>query len=163
LALFCAWWTPTWRLASIPGVLFAVSGGVALALALRPPVQISAEAITIGARRIPWSSIRRVDRGGWVAPLVLHLTLANGERLRLFYSGDIASCRLLSEAILRRSCRALLDGVAHTEVFGRQSPVAEPSTASAPPRYRLLTEEDEAEVERLYQRLRTAGRLDPDK
>ena len=39
------------------------------------------------------------------------------------------------------------------------APVVEAAQA-LPPRYRLLRPEDEAEVERLYQRLKTVGNLD---
>jgi hypothetical protein len=62
---------------------------------------------------------------------------------------------------LRRSSRdALIDGVPYRQYWGEVlAPVAE-ATQALPPRYRILRAEDEAEVERLYQRLKTVGNLD---
>ena len=62
---------------------------------------------------------------------------------------------------MRRASRdALIDGVPYRQYWGEVlAPVVE-AAQTLPPRYRLLRPEDEAEVERLYQRLKTVGNLD---
>jgi len=64
---------------------------------------------------------------------------------------------------LRRASRdALIDGVPYRQYWGEvlTGPDAQGNVA---PRFRLLRPEDEAEVNRLYQRLKTVGHLDPKK
>ena len=46
------------------------------------------------------------------------------------------------------------------QFWGHTLPVAPAREKLPSPRYKLLREEDEAEVERLYHRLKTVGRLD---
>jgi len=61
---------------------------------------------------------------------------------------------------LRRYSReALLDGVPYGQFWG-EPPSAAPKQIP-PPRYPLLRPEDEEEVERMLQRLKSVGRLDP--
>jgi hypothetical protein len=57
------------------------------------------------------------------------------------------------------SREALLDGVAYRQFWGDE-PEAEKKPLESP-KYQLLRTEDEEEVERLYQRLKTVGHLDP--
>lgn len=163
LAVFSGWWARTWLPAAIPAALFVASGGLVLFLGLRPAITIREKGLSIGKRPIEWKEIRRVDQTGWVSPLVAYLTLADGERVRILYSGTLESCNHLCRMLQQSSTDALINGIPHRQIFGdptEAKPVAKPVP---PPRYRLLTEEDEAEVERLYQRLKTAGHLDPEK
>jgi len=58
------------------------------------------------------------------------------------------------------SRQALIDGIPHQQFWGGQlTPGAEHKSLPAP-RCPLLRPEDEAEVERLYLKLKTVGRLD---
>jgi hypothetical protein len=63
---------------------------------------------------------------------------------------------------LRRfSTDALIDGIPYRQYWGELlAPGAERRQIQPPPRYKVLRPEDEAEVERLYQRLKTVGNLD---
>ena len=54
---------------------------------------------------------------------------------------------------------ALLDGIPYRQYWGEVLAPSERKQAALP-RYRILRPEDEAEVERLYQRLKTVGNLD---
>ena len=59
----------------------------------------------------------------------------------------------------RRTARnALIDGIPYRQFWGEALPSQERRLAS--PKYQLLRPEDEAEVERLFQRLKTVGHLD---
>jgi hypothetical protein len=107
--------------------------------------------------------IRRVDRAfSWVSPLVIRLTLFDDSRVMLVYSGDLDSCNSLLRNLRRLSRDALIDGVPYRQYWGEVLvPAADrKQQPPTPPRYRILRPEDEAEVERLYQRLKTVGNLD---
>ena len=158
-------WGPTWLGASI---LLGLTALFTLLLALRPTIEIHGTHLRVGKRVIFWNEIRRLDRIAvmnrepWLAPLLLRLTLAGPqglgeEELMLFHPGDMDSCVSLLRHIYRYSKTALLDGVAYHQFWGEQAPVAPPVDL---PRPRLLLPEDEDEVERLFQKLKVAGRLD---
>jgi hypothetical protein len=140
-ALFSAWtglrWAPGW----IAAGLFAVSGALLLLVALRPAIEIHETHLAIGPRTIPWSDIRRIDQTGWNAPLAVHLTLADQRRILLFYPGDFDSSASLLRHLRRYSRRVTPE-------------------LSVPPRYPLMRPEDEEEIERMFQRLKSVGRPD---
>ena len=145
------------------GGLLLVTAAVSLLLATRPGVEIHEGYISIGKRIIPWMDIRRVDRTGWISPLVVRITLFDDTRMHLVYPGEVDSCNSLLRHIRRLSRDALIDGVPYRQYWGE---VLSPgdrkgqAQAHAPARYRILRPEDEAEVERLYQRLKAVGNLD---
>jgi hypothetical protein len=162
LAAFSAWSAMSWWPAAIPAVLFVLSAVLVLLLASRPNIEVADSHLQIGSQRLNWDTIRRVDQTGWVSPMVADLTLANGRKIRMIYPGDSESSNLLLTLLQRNSTQALINGVPWRKIFGDPVPSA-PEKANAPARYRLLNDEDEAEVEQLYQKLRAAGRLDPEK
>ena len=150
-------WTP----ALIPAGLLLLSAGLVLTLAFQPRIEISERALVIGRRAIPWSEIRRLDRTGWVSPLVVHITLADRSRLLLIYPGEPESSNRLLRQLRRCAREALIDGIPYRQFWGEALPAGSEPALLAPPRYPLLRAEDEAEVERLYQRLKTVGHIDP--
>lgn len=161
LGLFCGWWAVQWPLAVIPAGLFLASAVFLVFLASRPVIIVHEQRLQVGKRVIPWSSIRRVDRTGWVSPLVLNLTLADESRFLLIYPGDLDSSTSLLRQLRLLARESLIDGVPYREFWGETTPKAQPPQEKRASRYPLLRPEDEAEVERLYQRLKTVGRLDP--
>lgn len=163
LAAFSVWCALAWKPAWIPAILLALSGGLVLFLALRPVVEISERALQIGKRRIEWRAIRRIDATGWVSPLVAYLTLADGQQVRLIYPGNVDRSQRLMRMMQQRAHLALIDGVPHSQIFGEPEEPAATRHNLVAPKIKILTADDEAEVERLYQKLRTAGHLDPEK
>lgn len=168
LTAFSVWCTLRWWPAGIAALLFALTSALILWLATRPAIGISLTSLSLGRREIVWTKIRRVDQTGWVAPLVLYLTLEGGERLRVLYPGDAESSNELLTLIQQKSVCALINGIPWPRIFGEpQEPEQEPEQEQIQqpgPRVKVLTDQDEAEVERLYQQLRTAGRFnDQDK
>ncbi len=150
---------PAWLAAAI---LLALTSVLTLLLALRPAIEVHDGHLRIGKRVVFWTEIQALDRISvwnaepWVAPLLLRLTLARGQELLILHPGDADGCVSLLRHIYRYSRIALLDGLPYHEFWGEQ-----PSTAPLSlPRPRLLLPEDEEEVERLFQRLKVAGRLD---
>jgi hypothetical protein len=166
VALQFSWVGIHWPAGWIPAVFFALLSGVSLALARRPAIEIHPRHLRIGGRTIDWSDIQAVDRTGWLIPLIVVLTLTNGRRVVLAYAGDLEQSRRLLRHLRRFAREALIDGLPHEDYWSdAQHPALEAAPErkllSAAPRYPLLREEDEAEVERLYQRLKSVGHLDP--
>ncbi len=157
LGVFSMWFAADWAPAYIAAGLFGLSGIILVLLATRPPIEIREEGLVVGRRQFAWSDIERVDRTGWISPLVVHLTFFGGKRCLLIYPGDLDSANSLLRHLRRFSTRALIDGIPYRQFWGE----AVGTTRRLPsPTYRLLREEDEAEVERLYYRLKKVGHLD---
>ncbi|MGQ9918109.1 MAG: DUF3093 family protein [Bryobacteraceae bacterium] len=161
LGAFSAWWARTWLPAAVPAALFFLTAGLVLWLATRPVIEVSEEGLKIGKEFIPWQHVRRVDQTGWIAPLVAYLTLTGKKRIRIIYPGETVHSNRLLRLIQQHSTQALINGVPYRQIFGDTAPRQTAQPAEQRPR--ILREEDEAEVERLYQKLRSAGRLDPEK
>ena len=155
VSIWCSlrWW-PGW----IPtGILLAEVAG-ALWIALRPALEVTNSHFVIGRRTIEWEDIRRIDQTNWVTPMVVELTLREGPRLRVIFPGRADQCKLLLRLIQQRSAHALINGVPHRRIFG-DPPQPKPER-SAPPRPRFLSDQDEADIERMLHILKSAGRLD---
>ncbi|HZT28967.1 MAG TPA: hypothetical protein VFA33_03725 [Bryobacteraceae bacterium] len=163
LGVFSGWLGLDWTPAFVPAVLFLLSSVLLLVMAFRPGIEIHEGYLAVGKRIIPWMDIRRLDRTGWISPLMVKMTLFDDSRLLLVYPGDLDSCNSLLRHLRRLSRDALIDGIPYRQYWGEVlAPGGERKQLPTPPppRYRILRPEDEAEVERLYQRLKTVGNLD---
>lgn len=156
-AAFSGWLGMAWAPAFLPSALFLCSSVLFLFLAYRPAIEVHPHHLAVGSRTVHWIDIRRVDRTRWLSPLVVRLTLFDDSEILLLYPGEPEACRNLLRHIRRASRDALIDGVPYRQYWGE----APADSKRASPRFRLLRPEDEAEVERLYQRLKTVGHLDP--
>jgi hypothetical protein len=150
----------SWTLALIPGALFLLMAAGLLVMSFRPAIEIHEGYMSIGKRIIPWMDIRRLDRTGWISPLIVRVTLFDDSRFLLVYPGDLDSCNSLLRHLRRLSRDALIDGVPYRQYWGEVLANGGERKQPAAPRYRVLRPEDEAEIERLYQRLKTVGNLD---
>ena len=139
-----------------------MSAGILFYLARRPAVEIHETHLQIGRRSVPWMDIRRLDRTGWLSPLLIHVTLFDNSRILLVYPGDVDSANSLLRHLRRSSREALIDGVPYRQFWGESAAGVIEGKPLASPALPLLRPEDEAEVERLYQRLKTVRHLDPD-
>ncbi len=164
LAGFSAWLGLDWTTAYLPAGLFLLSGVLLLALAMLPAIEVHEGYLAAGKRIVPWMDIRRLDRpGNWLSPLIVRITLFDDSRMTLVYPGDLDSCNSLLRHLRRLSRDALIDGVPYRQFWGEVLAPGAEHGPIPPPRYRMLLPEDEAEVERLYQRLKTVGHLDQKK
>lgn len=147
--------------ASIAALLFAATAIPLLILGFQPAIEVHETHLAVGRRILPWADIRRVDRVH-LSPLLVRLALADGSRMLLVYGGRLDSCNGLLNHLRRSARQALIEGQDYRQYWGEPS-AAPPKirTPAATPRYHLLRPDDEAEVERLYQRLKTVGNLDP--
>ncbi|HYW45235.1 MAG TPA: hypothetical protein VE959_20395 [Bryobacteraceae bacterium] len=159
-AVVSGWFGSTTALAYIPAGLFILTAAFLFTMAMRPAIEIHEGYVAIGKRIIPWMDIRRVDRTAWLSPLIARITLFDDSRLLLIYPGDLDSCNSLLRHLRRLSRDALIDGIPYRQYWGEVLSPASERKAQPAPRYRILRAEDEAEVERLYQRLKTVGNLD---
>jgi len=149
------------NLAYVPAGLFVLSAALLFALAFRPAIEVHDGYLSLGKRIVPWMDIRRLDRTGMVSPLIVRLTLFDDSRLLVIYPGDVDSCNSLLRHLRRLSRDALIDGVPYRQYWGEAlTPGAHERKQAAAAKFRILRPEDEAEVERLYQRLKTVGNLD---
>jgi len=162
LAVFSAWCGRNWLPAFIPAVLLVFSAAFLLFLATRPSVVIRDNSWSVGDHSFLWSEVESLDTTGWTTPMVLRVGLRGGRRFYLIYPGEPERAGRLLRQMRRLARGARLEGIPYRQYWGEVAPVAadEPPT---PPRYRVLRPEDEAEVERLYQRLKTAGRLEEER
>jgi hypothetical protein len=152
LATLSGFVIPRWALAAIPTGLFIASAALNFFLATRPVIVLTTEDVSIGSKSFRWLDIVRIDRTGWVSPLVVWLALADGSRQLMIYPGALSGSRRLSADLDRRL-------YASREPDRGQAVTAD--VDSAPPdRLPLLTAEDEADVERLFQRLKSVGHLE---
>jgi hypothetical protein len=151
---------PAYALAYLPAALLLLTAAVLFALAARPAIEVHESYLTIGKRIIPWMDIRRLDRTGWISPLIVRVTLFDDSRFVMVYPGDLDSCNSLLRHLRRLSRDALIDGIPYRQYWGEVLAPGGDRKQPPAPRYRVLRPEDEAEVERLYQRLKTVGNLD---
>lgn len=154
-------WMPVTYWAS--GV-FVLTTALLLSLFFRPAIEIHEGYFSVGKRVVPWMDIRRLDivrldRTGWISPLMMRVTLFDDTRFTLIYPGEIDDCSSLLRNLRRLSRDALIDGIPYRQYWGEVL-AAGARNPQPGPRYRILRPEDEAEVERLYQRLKSVGHLD---
>ncbi len=107
---------------------------------------------------IPWNCIRRLDSTGWNVPLLVYLTLDDDSRVAVLHPGDLDSSASLLRHLRCSAREALLDGVPHRQFWGEPPPTSHPRLA--PLRYPLLRPEDEEDIERMFQRLKSVGHLE---
>jgi hypothetical protein len=153
---WAAWTRP--GAALVAAVLLLASLPLIL-LGAQPPVEARDGYLRVGRRAIAWNEIRDVHRAAWRSLVLVRLTTAQGRKVRLVFTGNLSSAARLLRHICRSATTATIDGRPYQEFWG-EVPVAPRPAATAPPRFRLLRPEDEAEVERMYQRLKSVGRLD---
>lgn len=167
---FSAWVGLAWHWAWIAAGFLLLGSVVAFALGLLPDIEVYESHLRVeshfrgSARRIPWSEVARVDKL-FGFPLAVRLTFMNRETAVLVYAGDEEGRESLLRNLRRYPREALIDGASWRSFWGEpQRPAAsrraEPKR-NPPPRYPVLLPGDEAEVERLFQQLKTVGRLDP--
>jgi len=160
LAGFSAWLGLSWTPAFCPALLFFVIAAMLLALAFRPVIKVCDAHLEVGKRVIPWQDVRRVDRTGWISPLVVKLTLYDDETVVLVYPGEVDCCKHLLRTLRQMATGAVIDNVPYRQYWGEMLGVGDAKQIAAP-RYRVLRPEDEEEVERLYFLLKTVGHIDP--
>ena len=159
LAGFSAWLSLSRPICWIATFLLIASAAVVLYFATRPPIEIYESHVKIGLAAIPWRHIRRLDRSSRV-PLMVRLTLSDKTRILVIYPGDQNSASELLNNLRRSAREALIDGVPYRQFWGEATPAIAAKKQLPAPRPPLLLPDDEAEVERMFQRLKSMGHLE---
>ena len=160
LAIFAGWCGWNWKPAFIPAILFLLSSALLAFLATRPPIVIRDSSWSVGDEKFLWSEVERVDTTGWTSPLVLRVALRDGRVLHVIHPGDALSAGKLLRQMRRLARGAWIEGIPYKQYWGETDITTPEELDASRPRYRVLCSEDEAEVERLYTRLKAAGRID---
>lgn len=154
------------------GVTFAF---LLLWLSARPSIQVGETQFNIGERAIAWREVKEVNRVRILSPLILRIKLTNSRKKILIYPGEVSRVEQLVHLLRKNSHLATFDGVAYRDYWtwssmaglhGQKPAGALPAgqkqtqkTVMDQP-VRMLTSEEEDEIERMYQKLKAVGSLD---
>jgi hypothetical protein len=148
-------------LAFIPGVLCAITSAGLFWLAARPAIEVGEDQFNIGDRAIAWREVREVNRSRFLSPLVIKLKLTNSRRKAVIFPGEPDRIERLMFQLRKNSQFATFDGVAYRDYWTWVSlSGARGDTSTLDQPVRMLSSDDEEEIERLYQKLKSVGRLD---
>ncbi|HEY7306721.1 MAG TPA: hypothetical protein VH601_21535 [Bryobacteraceae bacterium] len=148
-------------LAFIPGVLCAITSAGLFWLAARPAIEVGEDQFNIGDRAIAWREVREVNRSRFLSPLVIKLKLTNSRRKVVIFPGEPDRIERLMFQLRKNSQFATFDGVAYRDYWTWVSlSGARGDTSTLDQPVRMLSSDDEEEIERLYQKLKSVGRLD---
>lgn len=147
--------------AFIPAFLFALTSVFLFWLASRPRITVAESQFTIGERAIAWREVKEINSSRFVSPLVLDIRLTNNRHKRLVYPGEAGRIARLMYQLRRNSRMATFDGVAYRDYWTWTSLGSNKTTGTVSEQpVRMVSLDDEEEIERLYQRLKTVGHLD---
>ncbi len=157
ISVLCGFRAP---LAFIPGFLCAITAAALFWLSARPPIRIGDSQFNIGERAIAWREVQEINSSRFLSPLLLKIRLTNSRRLLLVYPGEPERIEQLLFQLRKNSHLASFDGVAYRDYWTWLSlNGAEKNQVSEQP-VRMLSADEEEEIERMYQKLKTVGRFD---
>ncbi len=166
VCVLCGFGAP---LAFIPALLCIFTAAAIFWLAARPPIRLGETQFNVGERCVAWREVREINRSrfnnaGFISPLILHMKLTNGRSRLLVYPGEADRVERLLKMLRKHSHLASFDGVPYRDYWMWNDPAGEEDRPALPPAsvppVHLFSREDEEEIERLYQKLKTVGRLD---
>ncbi|MGH9639660.1 MAG: hypothetical protein ACRD3Y_06330 [Bryobacteraceae bacterium] len=154
--------------AGIPSGLCAITAAGLFWLAARPEIRLGDSQFNIGERAIAWREVREINSSRFVSrlvvsPLVLDLKLTNSRRKTLVFPGEPEQIARLMFHLRKNSFLASFDGVPFRTYWACSSADASKQTESGEPPAHVLSTEDEEEIERMYQKLKSVGHIDSKK
>lgn len=158
ICVLCGFRAP---LAFIPAFLCVVTAAALFWLTARPPIYIGETQFNIGERAIAWQEVREINSSRFISPLVLKIKLTNSRKKLLVFPGEPERIDRLMRQLKKRSFLASFDGVAYRDYWTWSSMTAlhgDNGVMDQP--VRMLSTDDEDEIERLYQKLKSVGHLD---
>ncbi len=158
VCILCGFRAP---LAFIPGSLCAATGAALFWLGARPTIYVGETQLNIGSRAIAWQELRQINSSRFISPLVLSLRLTNSRKKLLIFPGEPERIDRLLRQLKKRSYLASFDGVAYRDYCTWTSMTAlHGDNGAGDQPAKMLSKEDEDEIVRMYQKLKTVGRLD---
>lgn len=148
-------------LAFIPGFLCAATAASLFWLSARPPIRLGETQFNIGQRAIAWREVREINSSRFVSPLILNLKLTNSRHKYLIFPGEPERIDKLMWQLRKNSFLATFDGVGYRDYWAWAAVASARGENPVPEQpVRMLSTEEEEEIERMYQNLRAIGRLD---
>jgi hypothetical protein len=147
--------------AFIPGFLCCITSAALFLLASRPHIVVGETQLLLGTRAVAWREVREVNGTRLISPLILQLKLTNNRKKWLIFPGDPERINKLLYQIRRNSTFATFDGVSHKDYWTWSSMGMTKGvhpTGDQP--VRMISQDDEEEIERLYRQLKSVGRID---
>lgn len=143
------------RFALIPAALCVLTAVVCFWLAKRPIVRVSPAQLTVGERAIAWREIREIN-GIFNSPLIVRLKLTNNRRRLLVCPAAPERLARLSYMLRKHSYLATFDGVSYRDYWTWFSVLGskEDEAVSEHP-IRMVSHQDEVEIERLFRKLKS--------
>ncbi len=161
IAIACVFLSRFWLPALGFTLIFTLLSLTFLCLLTRPPIEVHDSHLQVGRQWIPWEAVSHIDEPRSVVPLVLPLTLNSERRFFLIYSGSRESSRKLLHQIRRHARFALIHGLPYRQFWEEDLEAFRDRCIVTDHQWNVLTQEDEAEVERLFHTLRKEGSLHP--
>ncbi len=160
-SLLFALWGAKVPAAYLPAILCVSFAAVMFWLAARPAIRVGETQFNIGERAIAWREVREINRIRFLSPLMLRLKLTNSRQKMLVFPGEAGRVEQLIHLLRKNSHLATFDGVAYRDywTWSSMAGLRGQKLAKEQP-VRMLSTEDEDEIERLYLKLKTVGRLD---
>jgi hypothetical protein len=160
-SLICALCGLRAPLAYIPAVLCAVTAAGLYWLWKRPPIRLAETQFNIGERAVAWREVRQINNPRFASPLILNLKLTNSRHKWLIYPGEPERIERLMWQLRKNSFMATFDGVSHRDYWAWAALAHSRGDTPAPEQpVRMVSTEEEDEIERMYQKLKAVGRLD---
>jgi len=147
-------------LAFAPGFLCAITGAGLFWLATRPAIRVSATQFNIGQRAIAWREVREIN-SRFASPLIVLIRLTNARRKVLIFPGEPERIANLIYQLRKNANQATFDGVAYRDYWTWSSVTDSGGETDMPDHpVRMVSTEDEQEIERMFHKLKSVGRLD---
>ena len=147
-------------LAFIPGFLCAGTSTFLFWLTARPHIRVGEHQFNIGNRAIAWREVREINSSRFVSPLLLKIKLTNSRQKLLIFPGEPERIARLLFYLRKNSQMASFDGVAYQDYWTWSSMAGTGENAPLEHPVRMVSADEEDEIERMYQKLKTVGHLD---
>lgn len=152
--------------AFVPTFFCMITAAALFWLATRPRIMVAETQFNIGERAIAWREVREINTSRFnanyfISPLVLMIKLTNSRRKILIFPGDASRIGQLTYQLRKHSQMATFDGVTYRDYWAWSNVTgSRPDKRVSAPPVRIVNQEDEEEIERMYQKLKTVGHLD---
>ncbi|MGH9652308.1 MAG: hypothetical protein ACRD6B_02455 [Bryobacteraceae bacterium] len=166
-AAVCALFALRTPWAGIPSGLCAITAVGLFWLATRPPIRLGDSEFHIGERTIDWREVREINTSSIVSrlvvsPLVLNLKLTNRRGKTLVFPGEPEQIARVMFQLRKKSYLASFDGVPFRQYWAGLSVETAKPDPNEPPIH-VVSTDDEEEIERMYQKLKSVGHIDSKK
>ena len=146
--------------AFIPGGLFTLTSLLLFWLGSRPHITVAETQFCLGTRAIAWREVKEINSGRLISPLILRLILTNSRKKTLIFPGSPERIRKLLYQLRKNATLATFDGVSYKDYWTWSSMGMPKGDNSSDQPVRMISHDDEEEIERLYRQLKSVGHFD---